>query len=169
MTELKHQRELFVKDSVQHVKDSIQHIQDSLANDKHYQDSLQAIRDSLNAVRQAEELWKKQHTIVITCDSDSIFHYTSNCETINKKKSNYHRGCENISLYHLTTLYEVDSMGYKLCDECERIKRILSDYESGEIGDEEYFRENLKEELIDEIKEEYNLEEYYEEREDYWP
>lgn len=111
----------------QFIKDSLAHVADSLANDSCYQDSIRRVRENIYREWKERDLKKREHTLVLICDSPKIYHTNTKCSRIYRHK----QGTENMNAYKLTSEQKAIDANYKFCSFCNEIEEVYWKYEDG--------------------------------------
>ena len=100
------------------------------------------VKDSLLKVTLREikenESWNYSHSLVITCDSDNVYHTSTKCNSLDKRVASFKHGTENINNYRLTTKQDAINLGYHLCYDCEEIEFVYEMYENDKMKNEDY-------------------------------
>lgn len=108
---------------------------DLLENNKQQHDSIITSKISAKEMWRMRDSIKEQNTLVMIREKDSIYHLTTNCDSVLRRRRNekllFIYTTEQKEKYRLITLWTAKHKNKILCKECEKMMMVYTDYNDG--------------------------------------
>ena len=130
----KEEREKFMLDSIAHANDSIK-------NTPEYK----AWNDSVEYEWRKKKVQEEKNTLVLYLEGDTVYHFNTSCFQYFSYEDGVKYHMDSIDNIKIITEYDAKRRGMTFCSQCEEIKNVYSNWESGELMTLEDAKEYIEE------------------------